>query len=609
MAGQQVVVSVLADTRKFNSGLNNATSQLSRFGDSISNFSRNLTVGISIAGAAAISVLGRAVTEASNLEQAFGASKIIFVDGWKEIEQAGANAWKTIGLSQGDYATQANRLGALLSGSQKFAGTQLVDSTKELISLGGDLSATFGGTSLEAIEALSSGLRGEYNPLEKYGIVMSEAILQQFALEDGIISTNRALTDAEKAQARYNYIVEQGDRFTGQFVRENGQFANSWAILQAQFDNLLAAVGQPLLEPLSDALTLVSEWLDDFKKSPEFDAFIKALSDLFKKALTKENIEKFLQLILDGLTWLTDPENLRKLGNFVTALIALGPGLTTLIRVGSGLAGIGSGIASAFAWFTGIQAKKAAQQTNNLAAGLAKTSDEFNKLVDDFNNGKISVDDFFNKIPTDVKTKDELIDIGKEVNKNSGFFDDLAKKASSFFGLKPGTGFLEGLGKVTGKLFLVGLAIGAVDGLVKGLTNNWDKLTGAFSGFVEEFNKFRISTDNPVSIFINFFIGLLENLFGLLTIDWAALMSQFVEGMINQFTRILTGDYGKGYVAPTGPAADWRTYTPSKPTGFGTYGPGSTYNINVQAVTPNAEVGKAITDSIRAYEATGGRKL
>ena len=42
--------------------------------------------------------------------------------------------------------------------------------TLDLVKIGADLSATYGGTAKDAIEALNAAMRGESDPIERYGI-------------------------------------------------------------------------------------------------------------------------------------------------------------------------------------------------------------------------------------------------------------------------------------------------------------------------------------------------------------------------------------------------------------------------------------------------------
>ena len=55
------------------------------------------------------------------------------------------------------------------------AAGDLAPVTNDLVGLGADLAAQFGGSSADAVAALSSLLRGETDPIEKYGVAIKQA--------------------------------------------------------------------------------------------------------------------------------------------------------------------------------------------------------------------------------------------------------------------------------------------------------------------------------------------------------------------------------------------------------------------------------------------------
>lgn len=103
------------------------------------------------------------------MQQSAGAVSTVFKQQASDIQKWAASAWKTVGLSQ----NQAQQSAAILGAQLKNLGiliSQLEPKTKDLIKLGADLSATYGGTAADAVEALSALLgERETDPIEKYG--------------------------------------------------------------------------------------------------------------------------------------------------------------------------------------------------------------------------------------------------------------------------------------------------------------------------------------------------------------------------------------------------------------------------------------------------------
>src|SRR4029077_17622360 len=90
---------------------------------------------------------------------------------------------------------------------------ELGPQTDDLINLGADLAATYGGTTSEAVSALSALLRGERDPIERYGVSLKQADVDAQLLATGIKTAKEATADYSKAQAaviRDQKAVEAG---------------------------------------------------------------------------------------------------------------------------------------------------------------------------------------------------------------------------------------------------------------------------------------------------------------------------------------------------------------------------------------------------------------
>jgi hypothetical protein len=101
------------------------------------------------------------------------------VKGWAE------GAAQSVGLAKAQYGQLAAGLGAQLK-NMGLSGDQALSGTQGLIGLGADLSAAFGGTAAEAVEALGSALRGEADPAEKYGLSLNQAKVNAKLAEKGL---------------------------------------------------------------------------------------------------------------------------------------------------------------------------------------------------------------------------------------------------------------------------------------------------------------------------------------------------------------------------------------------------------------------------------------
>ena len=104
--------------------------------------------------------------------------------------------------------------------------------------------ASFFNTDVEtAFDKLSSAMAGQVKGLRDFGIDVTVASLQEYALAQGIDKTVRSMTQAEKSMLRYNYIMEKSINMQGDMARTIITPANALRVLSAQFTQLRRALG------------------------------------------------------------------------------------------------------------------------------------------------------------------------------------------------------------------------------------------------------------------------------------------------------------------------------------------------------------------------------
>ncbi|MDQ3107915.1 MAG: hypothetical protein M3Q68_08960, partial [Actinomycetota bacterium] len=137
-----------------------------------------------------------------------------------------------------------------------------------------------------ANQKLMSGLVGETEALRSLGVVISEADVKRKAYTLGIAREGAELNEAQKIQARYALIMEQTGKAQGDFARTSDSLANQQRILQAQFENVQAQVGEgliPTVQDLGAAFTGLFAILDGLSKP------IGGLGSLIEAAATAIN--------------------------------------------------------------------------------------------------------------------------------------------------------------------------------------------------------------------------------------------------------------------------------------------------------------------------------
>jgi len=171
-----VAINVPIITTFADKGINQAQKA---FGD----LSKSTMIAGAAIGAAVVAVAAfasKAIQKASDFNEAISKNTVVFGAISKEVENFAQTANRALGLSETAALKAAGQF-AIFGKSAGLAGKDLSDFSIELVTLAADL-ASFSNTSVdEAINALGSALRGEAEPLRKYGVLLDDATLKAAA--------------------------------------------------------------------------------------------------------------------------------------------------------------------------------------------------------------------------------------------------------------------------------------------------------------------------------------------------------------------------------------------------------------------------------------------
>ena len=210
-----------------------------------------------VAGGALIGLGAAGVSAAGDLEQSIGAVDSVFKGSADQVHAFADAAATNLGLTGNEYRELATLMGTQL----KNGGTsldELAGKTDELMVAGADMASMFGGSTADAVSAISSALKGERDPIERYGVSLKQAGIDARAAELGFTKVGGALSDEAQQAATLSLIMEQTADAHGNFGRETNTFAGQVSILTAQWGNFVAQVGMLLLPVLTTLLTFVT---------------------------------------------------------------------------------------------------------------------------------------------------------------------------------------------------------------------------------------------------------------------------------------------------------------------------------------------------------------
>ena len=200
----------------------------------------------------------KAIQAASDFNEAISKNNVVFGAISKEVEAFARTANTALGLSE-TAALKAAGTFAIFGKSAGLAGKDLSDFSTNLVTLASDL-ASFNNTSVDdAITALGSALRGEAEPLRKFGVLLDDATLKQAATELGIYKGNKALTAQQKVLAAQKVIFDQTSDAQGDFTRTSDGLAAQQKILGATFDDIQQKLGQAFLPIFLNVVTFLNE--------------------------------------------------------------------------------------------------------------------------------------------------------------------------------------------------------------------------------------------------------------------------------------------------------------------------------------------------------------
>jgi uncharacterized protein YukE len=261
-----VAINIPIITSFVNTGVQAADKQLKQFGTSAKTVA-GAVGGLSLAFGTVQSVLGPAIKAASNMEESLSKVNVVFGKGARDVEKFASSAAKNLGQSKQAVLEAAGVFGTF-GKAAGLAGTDLAIFSNDFTQLATDLASFNNTTPEEAVQAIGAALRGEAEPLRRYGVLLNDATLKQEALTLGIYDGKGALTAQQKILAAQAAIYKQTGDAQGDFMRTSDGLANSTRTLSATFKDLQAKFGAAFLEQAKTATANINFLAQAFNKLP-----------------------------------------------------------------------------------------------------------------------------------------------------------------------------------------------------------------------------------------------------------------------------------------------------------------------------------------------------
>ncbi len=336
-------------------------------------------------------VIAPAIRAASDFEEATSKVNVIFGRASKSVKDFANTAARELGQSKQAVLDAAGAFGTF-GKAAGLAGEDLSLFTTDFVTLATDLASFNNTTPEEAVQAIGAALRGEAEPLRRFGVLLNDATLKAEAMELGIYKGSGALTAQQKILAAQSAIYKQTGDAQGDFARTADGLANKQRTLSALFKNFQIQLGQQLLPAATDfanGLVKINDAFADMP-TPATNATVK--------------VGKFGKLILELI-------------NPISAFV-------------NGLQAIGSGYFDA-EQETGAYNKAlglSAQQQMRVADAAGVFNSKFKETKDNVGGAKKEVESFAEALKEKLT---EAVDTAKDkLAEAQGEFNDFATKVS-----------------------------------------------------------------------------------------------------------------------------------------------------------------------------------
>ena len=215
-------------------------------------------IGLVMIARKALDTIKTGIDYASDLAEVQNVVDVTFGSATEAINSWSKECLAAYGMNEVSAKRYAGTIGAMLK-SSGLAGDAIVDMSKDMVGLAGDM-ASFYNLDLEtAFEKIRSGISGETEPLKQLGINMSVANLEAYALSQGITTAYNEMSQAEQVMLRYNYLMSTTADAQGDFARTQDSYANQTRLLSESWLEFTGVMAEQLLPVLP---TIVS-WLNN----------------------------------------------------------------------------------------------------------------------------------------------------------------------------------------------------------------------------------------------------------------------------------------------------------------------------------------------------------
>ena len=278
----QVFKNMKNGATSFSNQLNRLTVTTQNFGNKLKgSFDKvNMAVAATVTLFAANTVkqqLDSWVDFASDLQETMGKTEQTFKSNAQAVIEWSKTSISSMGLAQQTALDSAALFGDMGTG-MGLTTARAAEMATTLVQLSADL-ASFKNMSQDmTMTALKGVFTGETESLKNLGIIMTQDVLENYAKAIGLHKKFSDMTQTEKIELRYQYIMGSPTmNAQGDFEKTGGNYANQSRKFQEQQKELQTRLGNVLLPQYNNIMVTMNKMLE--KYTP---AIVKGFENMFK---------------------------------------------------------------------------------------------------------------------------------------------------------------------------------------------------------------------------------------------------------------------------------------------------------------------------------------
>ncbi len=163
-----------------------------------------------------------------------------------------------------------NGLGKTVNGLSYGYNTvsdSMADMSLNLTKLAADMGSFYNKTYEDVAEQLQSGvMSGNARVLRQYGLDLTQATVQEWALKHGLDANMKSMSQSEKVMLRYQYVMANTGAAQGDFAKTSMTWANSVRMLKQNFQQFGAVIGRMAIQTFKPFIIALNKVILAFTK-------------------------------------------------------------------------------------------------------------------------------------------------------------------------------------------------------------------------------------------------------------------------------------------------------------------------------------------------------